>query len=140
MTATDALARALEIVNGPKDPDVPEDFPGWEKDWADELIAALRDLGYEVRPIHSVTAEAGPPDPTARASGHGNTSAAAIPIALCEAIDQGRVYPGAHLGMVAFGAGLTWAATVVKWTAPVPTRTVSASAKPREKRTPAAVS
>ncbi len=51
---------------------------------------------------------------------YGNTSAAAIPIALCEAIDQGRVYPGAHLGMVAFGAGLTWAATVVKWTAPVP--------------------
>ena len=53
---------------------------------------------------------------------YGNTSAAAIPIALCEAIDQGRVYPGAHVGMVAFGAGLTWAAAVVKWTAPLPTR------------------
>jgi 3-oxoacyl-[acyl-carrier-protein] synthase-3 len=51
---------------------------------------------------------------------YGNTSAAAIPIALCEAVEQGRVFPGAHLGMVAFGAGLTWAATVVKWTAPVP--------------------
>jgi 3-oxoacyl-[acyl-carrier-protein] synthase III len=50
---------------------------------------------------------------------YGNTSAAAIPIALCEAIDQGRVWPGAHIGMVAFGAGLTWAAGVVKWTAPV---------------------
>ncbi|GAC1447866.1 MAG: ketoacyl-ACP synthase III [Ktedonobacterales bacterium] len=50
---------------------------------------------------------------------YGNTSAAAVPIALCEAIEQGRVYPGAHLGMVAFGAGLTWAAAVVKWTAPV---------------------
>jgi 3-oxoacyl-[acyl-carrier-protein] synthase III len=50
---------------------------------------------------------------------YGNTSAAAIPIALCEAIEQGRVYPGAHLGMVAFGAGLTWAAAVVKWTAPL---------------------
>jgi 3-oxoacyl-[acyl-carrier-protein] synthase III len=53
---------------------------------------------------------------------YGNTSAAAIPIALCEAIEQGRVYPGAHVGMVAFGAGLTWAAAVVKWTAPVPVR------------------
>ncbi|HEU5441397.1 MAG TPA: beta-ketoacyl-ACP synthase III [Ktedonobacterales bacterium] len=53
---------------------------------------------------------------------YGNTSAAAIPIALCEAIEQGRVYPGAHLGMVAFGAGLTWAAAVVRWTAPVPVR------------------
>jgi 3-oxoacyl-[acyl-carrier-protein] synthase-3 len=52
---------------------------------------------------------------------YGNTSAAAIPIALCEAIDQGRVYPGAHLGMVAFGAGLTWAAAVVQWTTPVET-------------------
>jgi 3-oxoacyl-[acyl-carrier-protein] synthase III len=52
---------------------------------------------------------------------YGNTSAAAIPIALCEAVEQGRVYPGAHLGMVAFGAGLTWAAAVVKWTAPLPT-------------------
>jgi 3-oxoacyl-[acyl-carrier-protein] synthase III len=52
---------------------------------------------------------------------YGNTSAAAIPIALCEAIDQGRVYPGCHIGMVAFGAGLTWSAAVVKWTAPVPT-------------------
>ena len=51
---------------------------------------------------------------------YGNTSAAAIPIALCEAIDQGRIYPGAHLGMVAFGAGLSWAAAVVRWTAPVP--------------------
>jgi len=50
---------------------------------------------------------------------YGNTSAAAIPIALCEAVEQGRVFPGAHLGMVAFGAGLTWAAAVVKWTAPV---------------------
>jgi 3-oxoacyl-[acyl-carrier-protein] synthase-3 len=48
---------------------------------------------------------------------YGNTSAAAVPIALCEAIDQGRVFPGSHLGMVAFGAGLTWAAAVVKWTA-----------------------
>lgn len=52
---------------------------------------------------------------------YGNTSAAAIPIALCEAIDQGRVFPGAHLGMVAFGAGLTWAAAVVKWTVPLQT-------------------
>lgn len=59
---------------------------------------------------------------------YGNTSAAAVPIALCEAIDQGLVYPGAHLGMVAFGAGLTWASAVVKWTAPAPTRTSTSGA------------
>jgi 3-oxoacyl-[acyl-carrier-protein] synthase-3 len=52
---------------------------------------------------------------------YGNTSAAAIPIALCEAIEQGRIYPGARLGMVAFGAGLTWAAAVIQWTTPVGT-------------------
>ncbi len=49
---------------------------------------------------------------------YGNTSAAAIPIALCEAIDQGRILPGDRLGMVAFGAGLTWAALVLQWTTP----------------------
>jgi len=46
---------------------------------------------------------------------YGNTSAATIPIALSEAIEQGRVHPGANLVLVAFGAGLTWGATVVRW-------------------------
>ncbi|MEO7001159.1 MAG: beta-ketoacyl-ACP synthase III [Ktedonobacterales bacterium] len=67
---------------------------------------------------------------------YGNTSAAAIPIALCDAIDQGRVYPGAHLGMVAFGAGLTWAAVVVGWTAPVPTQQHTAQPA-KDAKTPA---
>lgn len=48
---------------------------------------------------------------------YGNTSAAAIPIALSEAIEQGRVHHGDLLGMVAFGAGLTWASLVLRWTA-----------------------
>jgi 3-oxoacyl-[acyl-carrier-protein] synthase-3 len=50
---------------------------------------------------------------------YGNTSAAAIPIALCEAIDQGRIQPGSKLGCVAFGAGLTWGALALQWTAPI---------------------
>ncbi len=50
---------------------------------------------------------------------YGNTSAAAIPIALCEAVEQGRVKPGSKLGCVAFGAGLTWGALALQWTAPV---------------------
>lgn len=45
---------------------------------------------------------------------YGNTSAASIPIALCEAIEQGRAKPGDTLAFVAFGAGLTWGAAVVK--------------------------
>jgi 3-oxoacyl-[acyl-carrier-protein] synthase-3 len=54
---------------------------------------------------------------------YGNTSSASVPIALCEAIEQGRVKGGDHLLMVAFGAGLTWAAwaaVVVRWGVPLP--------------------
>ena len=50
---------------------------------------------------------------------YGNTSAASIPVALCEAIEEGRVKPGDIVGMVAFGAGLAWGATIVRWTSPV---------------------
>jgi 3-oxoacyl-[acyl-carrier-protein] synthase-3 len=46
---------------------------------------------------------------------YGNTSAASIPIALCEAIEEGRVDPGATLLIAAFGAGLTSAAAVIGW-------------------------
>lgn len=45
---------------------------------------------------------------------YGNTSAASIPIALCEAFEQGRAKEGDTLAFVAFGAGLTWASAVVK--------------------------
>jgi hypothetical protein len=51
---------------------------------------------------------------------YGNTSAASIPIALCEAVDAGRLNPGDHLVMVGFGAGLTWAASVIQWGVPKP--------------------
>ncbi len=46
---------------------------------------------------------------------YGNTSAATIPIALTEALEEGRVSPGANIVFAAFGAGLTWAAAVVRW-------------------------
>jgi len=45
---------------------------------------------------------------------YGNTSAASIPIALCEAFEEGRAKVGDTLAFVAFGAGLTWASAVVK--------------------------
>jgi 3-oxoacyl-[acyl-carrier-protein] synthase-3 len=53
---------------------------------------------------------------------YGNTSAASIPIALCEAVAQGRVHPGDKLVLVGFGAGLTWAAAAVEWGVTVPAR------------------
>lgn len=46
---------------------------------------------------------------------YGNTSAATIPIALTEAIEQGRVRPHANLVFAAFGGGLTWAAAAVRF-------------------------
>jgi len=46
---------------------------------------------------------------------YGNTSAASIPIALSEALDEGRVQPGANVVLVAFGAGLTWGAAGLVW-------------------------
>ncbi len=46
---------------------------------------------------------------------YGNTSAATVPIALCEALEQGRVQPNNHILIAAFGAGLTWAAGIIKW-------------------------
>ena len=46
---------------------------------------------------------------------YGNTSAASIPIALDECVREGRIKPGSNILMVAFGGGLTWAATMVRW-------------------------
>ncbi|MCG9648902.1 ketoacyl-ACP synthase III [Vibrio brasiliensis] len=46
---------------------------------------------------------------------YGNTSAATVPIALCESLEQGFVKPGDNLLLAAFGAGLTWGAGHIKW-------------------------
>ncbi|HUL59560.1 MAG TPA: beta-ketoacyl-ACP synthase 3 [Anaeromyxobacteraceae bacterium] len=46
---------------------------------------------------------------------YANMSAATVPVALVEALEEGRVAPGALLLLPAFGAGLTWCAHVVRW-------------------------
>ena len=46
---------------------------------------------------------------------YGNTSAATVPVALCEALEQGRIKPGDNVLAAAFGAGLTWGAFLVRW-------------------------
>jgi 3-oxoacyl-[acyl-carrier-protein] synthase III len=48
---------------------------------------------------------------------YGNTSAASVPIALAEAVNEGRVRVGDNVTMVAFGAGFTSGAVTVEWTA-----------------------
>ena len=51
---------------------------------------------------------------------YGNTSTASIPIATCEAIQQGRLNPGDRVVFVAFGAGLTWGSLAAQWSGPFP--------------------
>jgi 3-oxoacyl-[acyl-carrier-protein] synthase-3 len=53
---------------------------------------------------------------------YGNTSAASIPIALCEAIDAGAVNVGDNIILTSFGAGLSWSALALHWTQEVPLR------------------
>jgi hypothetical protein len=52
---------------------------------------------------------------------YGNTSAASIPIALCEAVEEGVLRRGDLVVCVGFGAGLTWGATALRWSVPLPT-------------------
>ncbi len=53
---------------------------------------------------------------------YGNTSSASIPLALCEAVECGRLKPGDHVILIGFGAGLAWAATALQWGPPPPAR------------------
>ena len=46
---------------------------------------------------------------------YGNTSSASIPIAIGEAVADGRIRKGSTLLLVAFGGGLTWGGMVVRW-------------------------
>jgi 3-oxoacyl-[acyl-carrier-protein] synthase-3 len=48
---------------------------------------------------------------------YGNTSAASVPIALAEAVNEGRVKIGDNVTIVAFGAGFTSGAVTIEWTA-----------------------
>ena len=45
----------------------------------------------------------------------GNTTAASIPLALHDAVSDGRIQPGDNVLFGSFGAGLTWAAAVIRW-------------------------
>lgn len=48
----------------------------------------------------------------------GNTSAASIPIALCEAWENGRIEPGDLVLVAGFGAGMSWASALFEWSLP----------------------
>ncbi|MDN3659270.1 beta-ketoacyl-ACP synthase III [Ferruginibacter paludis] len=46
---------------------------------------------------------------------YGNTTAASIPIALCEAWEKGKVNEGDLVCLAAFGSGFTWASALMRW-------------------------
>jgi 3-oxoacyl-[acyl-carrier-protein] synthase-3 len=46
---------------------------------------------------------------------YGNTSAGSIPLALDEAVQEGRIRPGSLIVMSGFGAGLAWGTVVMRW-------------------------
>ena len=86
-----------------------------------DLAAADIDLVVphqaNLRIIEAVAKRAGLPAERVFVNVHryGNMSAATVPVALVEAIEEGRVAPGATLLMPAFGGGLTWCAHLVRW-------------------------
>ncbi|NJD27616.1 MAG: ketoacyl-ACP synthase III [Chloroflexi bacterium] len=66
---------------------------------------------------------------------YGNTSAASVPIALAEAVNEGRVQIGDNVTLVAFGAGFTSGAVTINWTAdPARGRDADALVDPRDVR------
>jgi 3-oxoacyl-[acyl-carrier-protein] synthase III len=70
-----------------------------------------------MRIIESVAKHAGIPMGRVFTNVHryGNMSAATVPVALCEALEENRVRPGALLLMPSFGGGLTFTGHVVRW-------------------------
>ena len=46
---------------------------------------------------------------------YGNTTAASVPIALSEAVEQGKIKPGDLVCLAAFGSGFTWGSALIRW-------------------------
>lgn len=70
------------------------------------LQAAEKELGLTDRQVPKTIQE------------YGNTSAATIPITIVDAIEKGQLKTGDLVALVGFGAGLSWAGALVKWSAP----------------------
>ncbi|MCH7483958.1 MAG: ketoacyl-ACP synthase III [Chloroflexi bacterium] len=107
--ATQIMPRAAEQVmasSGLK----PEDISLFIPHQANERImkATAKRLGLPPEKVFSNVRE------------YGNTSAASIPIALCEALSTGRVDVGDYVVLSSFGAGLSWAALALRWSVPIP--------------------
>ncbi|HEY9746841.1 MAG TPA: beta-ketoacyl-ACP synthase III [Oculatellaceae cyanobacterium] len=86
---------------------------------------ALQDLEHvvlhqaNIRIMHAMSEKLGIPEERliANLDRYGNTGAASIPIALNEAVLEGKVKPGDKLLLCGFGAGFAWGTTILRWTA-----------------------
>ena len=100
------------------------------KAMGDSIVRVIEEAGYtgddvsflfphqaNIRIIQSVAERAGMPMEKVfvNIQKYGNTSAASIPIAVAEAVETGRLKEGMLIGMVAFGAGFTWGAALLRW-------------------------
>jgi 3-oxoacyl-[acyl-carrier-protein] synthase III len=82
-----------------------------------EEIALLVPHQANIRIVQAVCQRLGIPEERAAMviDRYANTSSASIPLALVDAVDAGRVQPGDLLLLTGFGAGMTWASTVLRW-------------------------
>ena len=82
-----------------------------------EQIACVVPHQANVRIIEAVVHRAGIPLEKVflNVDRYGNMSAASTIVALCEAVQSGRIKKGDYVLLVVFGAGLTWGAAVIKW-------------------------
>ena len=102
-----AVTRFTEVINealaahgyGPKDLDML--IPHQANLRISQLVAMGFDLGEE-RMFNNIDR-------------YGNTTACSIPLALYEAVEQGKVRDGALVCLAAFGAGFTWASALMRW-------------------------
>ncbi|RCX20022.1 3-oxoacyl-[acyl-carrier-protein] synthase III [Anaerobacterium chartisolvens] len=67
------------------------------------IEGAMKRLGASTDKVHPIIQK------------YGNISSASIPVAIDEAVKQGKVQKGDNLALVGFGGGLTWASAVVRW-------------------------
>jgi 3-oxoacyl-[acyl-carrier-protein] synthase III len=82
-----------------------------------EQIACVVPHQANIRIIQATVERAGiPPEKVfLNVDRYGNMSAASTIVALCEAVQSGRIKKGDYVLLVAFGAGLTWGSAVLQW-------------------------